>query len=297
MYPCPWHDDKTPSMKVFQDGMYCFTCKQGWDIFDFITRMTGKTLSEILKENSIDYDPIKALEIKQSNLEKRQAELEEKMAKIERDLISLRTDRPYIKYNKSMEDVHREQWRKCGVEDFMQDTCTLGVAGRYGLSLTIPYFGYDKQVHGIQYRVIHPDREKWPMRYVCWPHYTFPLYVANIYTQDWDNVFLLEGAKKAIVFWQTLKSPTANVVASPSLDLTDEHVKQLEKARTIYYIPDPFKKDDKTTRKVLNKNWEKLGGKERDIRFINVTGKIDDMVLAGLGTDDLRGLVRNARRL
>lgn len=39
MCRCPFHGDKSPSMKVFKDGCHCFTCNQSWDIFSFVMEM------------------------------------------------------------------------------------------------------------------------------------------------------------------------------------------------------------------------------------------------------------------
>ena len=39
MCRCPFHDDRSPSMKVFEDGAHCFTCNKSWDIFSFVADM------------------------------------------------------------------------------------------------------------------------------------------------------------------------------------------------------------------------------------------------------------------
>lgn len=36
MCKCPFHDDRKPSMKVYRDGVTCFTCGKSWDVFSFI---------------------------------------------------------------------------------------------------------------------------------------------------------------------------------------------------------------------------------------------------------------------
>lgn len=41
MCRCPFHDDKSPSMRVYEDSCYCFTCAKSWDIFSFIQDMDG----------------------------------------------------------------------------------------------------------------------------------------------------------------------------------------------------------------------------------------------------------------
>ena len=41
MCKCPIHQEKHPSMKVFQDGYKCFACNSGGDIFKFVQEMEG----------------------------------------------------------------------------------------------------------------------------------------------------------------------------------------------------------------------------------------------------------------
>ena len=41
MCRCPFHDDKSPSMRVYADSAYCFTCGKQWDVFSFVQDMDG----------------------------------------------------------------------------------------------------------------------------------------------------------------------------------------------------------------------------------------------------------------
>lgn len=41
MCKCPFHDDRSPSMRVYEDSCYCFTCAKSWDIFSFVQDMDG----------------------------------------------------------------------------------------------------------------------------------------------------------------------------------------------------------------------------------------------------------------
>ena len=36
---CPFHKEKTASMKIYQDSYYCFGCGAHGDIFDFVSQM------------------------------------------------------------------------------------------------------------------------------------------------------------------------------------------------------------------------------------------------------------------
>ena len=36
MCKCPFHDDRTPSMAIYEDHAYCYACNKRWDNLDFI---------------------------------------------------------------------------------------------------------------------------------------------------------------------------------------------------------------------------------------------------------------------
>lgn len=41
MCKCPFHNDNSPSMKIYKDSCYCFTCAKSWDVFSFVQEMDG----------------------------------------------------------------------------------------------------------------------------------------------------------------------------------------------------------------------------------------------------------------
>lgn len=43
---CPFHKEKTASMKIYQDSYYCFGCGAHGDIFDFVSQMEDITFRE-----------------------------------------------------------------------------------------------------------------------------------------------------------------------------------------------------------------------------------------------------------
>ena len=46
---CPFHgngNERTPSMKIYEDSFYCFACNQKGDIFAFIQKYEGITFRE-----------------------------------------------------------------------------------------------------------------------------------------------------------------------------------------------------------------------------------------------------------
>lgn len=43
---CLWHEDKTPSLHIYQDGYYCFVCGVSGDHFDWLERVKGLAFQE-----------------------------------------------------------------------------------------------------------------------------------------------------------------------------------------------------------------------------------------------------------
>lgn len=58
MCSCPWHEDKHPSMKVFNDGANCFSCGWNGDIFSFVMRYDGVDFPTAFKSLGGTFDEI-----------------------------------------------------------------------------------------------------------------------------------------------------------------------------------------------------------------------------------------------
>lgn len=43
---CPFHNEKTASLKIYKDSYYCFGCGASGDIFDFVRHMDNLTFKE-----------------------------------------------------------------------------------------------------------------------------------------------------------------------------------------------------------------------------------------------------------
>lgn len=53
---CPFHKEKTASMKIYQDSYYCFGCGAHGDIFDFVSKMENITFREAFLELGGTYE-------------------------------------------------------------------------------------------------------------------------------------------------------------------------------------------------------------------------------------------------
>lgn len=52
---CPFHREKTPSMKVYSDGFYCFGCGTGGDVIKFVAKFFGISNKEAAEKLDVDF--------------------------------------------------------------------------------------------------------------------------------------------------------------------------------------------------------------------------------------------------
>ena len=58
---CPFHHDRHPSLKLYEDHFYCFGCGATGDVIDFTARLFGVSTFEAVKKLAADFgiDPDK----------------------------------------------------------------------------------------------------------------------------------------------------------------------------------------------------------------------------------------------
>ena len=52
---CPFHNEKTPSMKIYQKDFHCFGCGEHGDIISFVGKLFNLDFKETLKKIDIDF--------------------------------------------------------------------------------------------------------------------------------------------------------------------------------------------------------------------------------------------------
>ena len=52
---CPFHNEKTPSMKVFEKDFHCFGCGEHGDVITFVQKLFNLSFQETLKKIDIDF--------------------------------------------------------------------------------------------------------------------------------------------------------------------------------------------------------------------------------------------------
>lgn len=52
---CPFHNEKTPSLKVYEHDFYCFGCGEGGDIIKFVSMYLNVSMSEAARHINDDF--------------------------------------------------------------------------------------------------------------------------------------------------------------------------------------------------------------------------------------------------
>lgn len=54
---CPFHSEKTPSLKIYENGKgyYCFGCGAGGDVIDFVMRLFNQSYSKAVEQINNDF--------------------------------------------------------------------------------------------------------------------------------------------------------------------------------------------------------------------------------------------------
>lgn len=87
---CPFHSEKTPSMKIFEKDYHCFGCSANGDVFSFVQKLFNLSFPDTLKKIDIDfglnlYGEHTLDEIRRSHYKQKQIESERERKKREKE--------------------------------------------------------------------------------------------------------------------------------------------------------------------------------------------------------------------
>lgn len=123
MCSCPFHKDNSPSMKIYENSFYCFSCNRTGDLIEFVENMFNLSFIEAMQKINDDFnlkinfnskiDKNKLMQIKKEHELKLQQQ-KTKKEKREKTLITI-CNRIYI-YNKIIknmkEQISKENWEE-----------------------------------------------------------------------------------------------------------------------------------------------------------------------------------------
>lgn len=86
---CPFHADRHPSLKVYNDGYYCFSCGAGGDVITFVARMehvtNAQAAAKLMAQHGISAET--SPEAHKRLVERRKAEALQSAARRGRDVL------------------------------------------------------------------------------------------------------------------------------------------------------------------------------------------------------------------
>lgn len=113
---CPFHKEKTASMKIYQDSYYCFGCGAHGDVFDFVSAMDNLSFREAFldlggtyehKEETFSERMARYHSRKEREMQLKQADALQEKRKLNNDLIDIYRDW----YQKS--EPFSDTWTDC----------------------------------------------------------------------------------------------------------------------------------------------------------------------------------------
>lgn len=102
---CPFHKEKTASMKIYRDSYYCFGCGASGDVFNFISAMDGLSFRESFLELGGTYEQKK--ETFGERMARYHAQKEREMKRKREDALKARR-----KLNNDLIDIYRDWYQR-----------------------------------------------------------------------------------------------------------------------------------------------------------------------------------------
>ena len=179
---CPWHTDHTPSLHVYPDHVYCFSCGATADAVGFVGKVENLGFSDAVallraRQGSFRARPKPATPVDRADVE----EYHQALMRM---------------------DVGDDAWQwliNRGLSVPIVTALTIGWTGR---AIAIPHFA-NGQVHNIKFRVLPVYQRTGEPKYVSLPHKGFPFlypwdYFRHHYS-DSPRLFVTEGEFDAML--------------------------------------------------------------------------------------------------
>lgn len=87
---CPFHNEKTPSMKIFEKDYHCFGCGEHGDVITFVQKLFNLSFPGVLKKIDVDfglnlYGDHTFEELRKSHYQQKKLQAERERKKVEKE--------------------------------------------------------------------------------------------------------------------------------------------------------------------------------------------------------------------
>lgn len=307
---CPLHggDNPTAFSIYFQDGRWkwkCFTgnCGQGdaitfvevWQGLDF-RRACEWIMGGVIEDTEAMRESA-AARFEQARLDSIAAQEREEARRKE-----LQTAERHLFYHKMRTQFHKDAWTAAGIDEGMQEFWTLGGTEDFTYkigdalyhtpTLTIPIFSEENELLTIQHKLLNPKNPKDKYRPDVTGLHSHPFLAVPPMGFDGDLIWVMEGAKKAMVTWTKADPGWQAIGVMSQSEYKNVAEKLAPVGKRVIVVPDPNSDRNPNSFRLAFELAQKVGG-----RVLKVPDKIDDMILsANLTKDDLFMMSKQARK-
>lgn len=308
---CPLHggDNPTALSIYYKDGKWLWNCFTGscgggdaitfvekWKGFDFRRACEWITGGEI--EDTEAMRESAAARLEQARLERIAAQEREEARRKE-----LQVAERHLYYHKMMTQYHKDVWTAAGIDEGMQDFWTLGGTDDFTYkvgetlyhtpTITIPIFSEENELLTIQHKLLNPINPKDKYRPDVSGLHSHPFLAIPTMGFDGDLIWVMEGAKKAMVTWTRADNYWQCIGVMSQVEYKNLEEKLSKVGKRVIVVPDPNSEKNPNAFRLAAELASKIGG-----RVLRVNDKIDDLILsADLKQEDLYAMSKQARKV
>jgi hypothetical protein len=208
----------------------------------------------------------------------------------------------HVYYHKMRTQYHKDAWLKAGIDDGMQDFWMLGGSEDFTYkmgehlyhtpTLTIPIFSTERELLTIQHRLLNPKNPKDKYRPDITGLRSHPFLAVPEMGYDGGLIWVMEGAKKAMVTWTRADSDWQCIGVMSQGEYKNLVEALLPVGQRVIVVPDPDSARNPNSFLLGHTFAKAIGGK-----CLRVPEKIDDLILATKMTaNDLYAMSKQARK-
>lgn len=308
---CPLHggDNPTALSIYFKDGKWLWNCFTGscggGDAITFIEKWKGLDFRRAcewimggLIEDAEGMQESAAARLEAARIERIAAQEREEARRKE-----LQVAERHLYYHKMMTQYHKDVWTAAGIDEGMQDFWTLGGTDDFTYkvgealyhtpTITIPIFSEENELLTIQHKLLNPINPKDKYRPDVSGLHSHPFLAIPTMGFDGDLIWVMEGAKKAMVTWTRADNYWQCVGVMSQVEYKNLEEKLSKVGKRVIVVPDPNSEKNPNAFRLAAELANKIGG-----RVLRVNDKIDDLILsADLKQEDLYAMSKQARKV